>query len=110
MTGLAVITAGWTGRFSYLGRPDPWRHEVILQLVGAPKPPAANRSNVDIGVRDIDKAIAAVEAIGGTLKRGPSIYPRPGSHPGVPPRIEWAVMRDPFGNEFCIIRWPLDQT
>ena len=24
--------------------------------------------------------------------------------------LEWAVMQDPFGNEFCIIRWPLDQT
>ena len=23
--------------------------------------------------------------------------------------LEWAVMQDPFGNDFCIIRWPLDQ-
>ena len=22
--------------------------------------------------------------------------------------LEWAVMRDPFGNDFCIIRFPLD--
>ena len=22
--------------------------------------------------------------------------------------LEWAVMQDPFGNEFCIIRWPLE--
>jgi hypothetical protein len=22
--------------------------------------------------------------------------------------LEWAVMQDPFGNDFCIIRWPVD--
>ncbi len=103
VTGLPVITSGWTGRFSYLGQPDPWRHEVILQLVSSTKRPEPNRSHVDIGVRDIDKAIAAIQAIGGTLKRAPSIYPRPGSHPGVPPQIDWAVMQDPFGNEFCLV-------
>jgi hypothetical protein len=24
------------------------------------------------------------------------------------PMLEWAVMQDPFGSEFCIIRWPLE--
>ena len=23
------------------------------------------------------------------------------------PMLEWAIMNDPFGNEFCIIRWPV---
>jgi hypothetical protein len=37
------------------------------------------------------------------MKKEPTIYPRPGSFPGEPPRIDWAVMRDPFGNEFCLV-------
>ena len=49
-------------------------------------------------------AVAQVEAIGGTLKKLPSIYPRPGSFPGKPPVIDWAVMADPFGNEFCLVQ------
>lgn len=103
VTGIPVIPSVFPGRFSYLGQADPWRHEVILHLVSTAKGPQANRSHVDIGVRDVDSAISQIEAIGGTLKKPPSIYPRPHSYPGEPPRIDWAVMQDPFGNEFCVI-------
>lgn len=103
VTGLPVIGSGWTGRFSYLGQPDPPKHEIILQLVDTPKGPAANRTHVDIGVGDIDTAIAQIEAIGGRMKKEPSLYPRPGSFEGQMPRIDWAVMQDPFGNEFCLV-------
>jgi predicted enzyme related to lactoylglutathione lyase len=103
VTGLPVIPSVFPGRCSYLGRAEPWRHQVILHLVSTPKGPEANRSHVDIWVRDVDKAISQIEAIGGTLKRAPSIYPRPHSYPGELPAIDWAVMRDPFGNEFCVI-------
>jgi predicted enzyme related to lactoylglutathione lyase len=103
LTGLPVIPSGFPGRYSYLGQADPWRHEVILHLVKTRKGPEANRSHVDIWVSDIDTAIGRIEAIGGSLKRAPTIYPRPGSHPGEPPCIDWAVMQDPFGNEFCLI-------
>lgn len=113
LTGLPVIgappTAGeyrrhWTNRFSYLGQPDPWRHEVILQQVDRRKDPhTTNRAHVDIWVADIDEAIARVEAIGGALKKTPTIYPRPGSFDDEPPSIDWAVMTDPFGNEFCLV-------
>lgn len=103
VTGLPVIPSVFPGRFSYLGVADPWRHEVILHLVSTEKGEAANRCHVDIGVRDVDRAIAQIEAIGGRLKRAPTIYPRPGSYPGEPPRIDWAVMQDPFGNEFCLV-------
>ena len=41
--------------------------------------------------------------IGGHVKQPPTIYPRPHSYPGEPPRIDWAVMQDPFGNEFCLV-------
>lgn len=104
LTGLPVIPSFFPGRYSYLGQADPWKHELILHLVKEPKAPGAtNRPHVDIGVRDIDAAVPRIEAIGGRLKREPTIYPRPGSFPGEVPQIDWAVMQDPFGNEFCLV-------
>lgn len=103
VTGLPVIPSVFPGRYSYLGQPEPWSHELILHLVKRRKGPEPNRSHVDIWVRDVDAAIREVEAIGGSLWRAPSIYPRPGSYPGERPAIDWAVARDPFGNEFCLI-------
>ncbi|HVE64445.1 MAG TPA: VOC family protein [Mycobacteriales bacterium] len=103
VTGLPVITSKWVGRYSYLGQPDPWKHEVILHLVRTRKTEEVNRAHVDIGVADVDLAITQIEAIGGQLKRVPTIFPRPGSYDGVAPTIDWAVMRDPFGNEFCLV-------
>jgi Glyoxalase-like domain len=70
---LAVAEAFWS---EVTGLP------VILHLVRAEKGPEPNRSHVDIWVRDVDRAIEQVEAIGGRLKRSPTIYPRPGSYPG----------------------------
>ena len=103
VTGLPVITSNYTGRFSYLGQSDPWKHEMILQLVKGPKGSKANRSHVDLTVNDVDEAVHQIVAIGGAIKKEPSIYPRPGSFPGKPPVIDWAVMTDPFGNEFCLV-------
>ncbi len=101
--GLPVIESNFTGRFSYLGQPDPWKHEMILQRVAQPKGEAANRCHLDITVEDVDRAVEQIIRLGGTLRKVPSIYPRPGSFPGNPPVIDWAVMRDPFGNEFCLV-------
>ena len=42
-------------------------------------------------------------ALGGRVKKPPSLYPRPGSHGDERPLIDWAVMQDPFGNEFCLV-------
>ncbi len=103
VTGLPVIPSPFPGRYSYLGSPDPWRHEVILHLVRTRKGLEANRSHVDLWVRDVDRAVGEIERLGGRLKRAPTIYPRPGSYPGEPPCIDWAVMQDPFGNEFCLV-------
>jgi hypothetical protein len=103
VTGIEPIPTVFPGRSAYLGQPDPWRHEVILWKVDAPKGPETNRSHVDIWVADIDTAIDQIVEIGGSLKRPPTIYPRPHSFPGEPPRIDWAVMQDPFGNEFCLV-------
>ena len=104
VTGLDVIGRKWTGRFSYLGHSDPWKHEIILQLVAEPKGNRPNRAHIDITPEiDIDDAIPRIESIGGRVKKPPSLYPRPGSHSGTPPLIDWAVMQDPFGNEFCLV-------
>lgn len=103
VTGLPVIGSHWNGRFSYLGSPDPWKHQIILQLVSAEKGEEPNRAHIDITPElGVDDAIERIVAIGGTVRKEPSLYPRPGSH-DYPPVIDWAVMRDPFGNEFCLV-------
>lgn len=102
MTGLPVILSPFPGRYSYLGQPDPWDCELILRRVDAPKGEEVNRAHLDLWVRDLDRAVAQVEAIGGTLKFGPILYPRPGAYDGEQPLLDWAVLRDPFGNEFCL--------
>ncbi len=106
LTGIPPISSEWPDRYAYLGHEDEttWKHTLILHRVSTPKTAEVNRSHVDITVDEIDVAIDQIIAIGGRLKRAPSIYPRPGSYPGEPPVIDWAVMQDPFGNEFCLVR------
>lgn len=103
VTGIDPIPSVFPGRSAYLGHADPWSHEVILWKVDESKGTEANRSHVDIWVRDVDAAIDQVIDIGGTLKKAPTIYPRPLSYGDEPAAIDWAVMQDPFGNEFCVI-------
>lgn len=106
VTGLEVIGSGngWHGRFGYLGSKDPWKHEFILHVVDTPKAEVANRVHIDLNPTEgIDRAIERIVALGGSIKKPPSLYPRPGSHGDEPPVIDWAVMQDPFGNEFCLV-------
>jgi catechol 2,3-dioxygenase-like lactoylglutathione lyase family enzyme len=106
VTGLDVIGRpdGWHGRFGYLGHRNPWKHEFILQVVDRPKGDHANRVHIDLTPNEgVDRAIETILALGGSLKKAPSLYPRPGSHGDEPPELDWAVMQDPFGNEFCLV-------
>ena len=113
VTGLDVIGPrdGWHGWLGYLGTKEPWKHEIILQKVtdspveaGIPHPDRTNPVHLDIEPTDgIDAAIEQIVALGGSVKKSPSLYPRPGSHGSEPPLIDWAVMQDPFGNEFCLV-------
>ena len=57
---------------------------------------------MDFRVDDVAEAVGQIEAIGGVVVRPPGRYAPDGTE-----LLEWAVMQDPFGNEFCIIRWPL---
>lgn len=107
---------GWTpaGRWhdwlGYLEDPDSDNYMILNDVVKAPlalTPPThteANRVHIDIWPNDgMDNAIRDIVALGGTVKKPPSLYPRPGSYGTERPRIDWAVMQDPFGNEFCIV-------
>jgi predicted enzyme related to lactoylglutathione lyase len=119
VTGIPEITSQWPDRFRYLGYQDEktWKHQIILHRVWTTKEsdpeavdakrrvdPAANRAHIDIGVDDVDEAITQIEAIGGRLKYPPTVYPVPDAYEGARPLIDWAVMQDPFGNEFCLVR------
>ena len=113
VTGLEIIGSpdGWHGWLGYLGTQDPWKHEIILQRTdGAPVEvarPSHHRTNavhIDITPSNgIDRAVEEIVALGGRVKKPPSLYPRPGAHEGHRPLIDWAVMQDPFGNEFCLV-------
>ena len=119
LTGISRISSPWPDRFAYLGYEDEttWRHELILHRVTTAKrsapeaidfarriDPSANRAHIDIGVDDVDMAIAQIERIGGRLKYPPTLFPVPHAYEGARPLIDWAVMQDPFGNEFCLVR------
>ena len=106
VTGLDVIGSemGWHGRFGYLGRKGPWKHELMLQVVDKVKDDEPNRVHIDVTPsQGVDDAITQIIALGGSVKKRPSLYPRPGSHGDELPVIDWAVMQDPFGNEFCLV-------
>ncbi|RPI22486.1 MAG: hypothetical protein EHM57_05230 [Actinobacteria bacterium] len=113
VTGLEVIGSadGWHGWLGYLGTKDPWKHEIILQRVdnapvevAIPSHHETNAVHIDITpTNGIDRAIEGILSLGGSVKKPPSLYPRPGAREGHRPFIDWAVMQDPFGNEFCLV-------
>ena len=120
VTGIPRISSPWpVDRLAYLGYQDEktWKHELILHRVPTAKEsdsgaadaarrhdPAANRAHMDIAVEDVDAAIGQIEAMGGRLKYPPTVYPVPHEYEGARPLIDWAVMQDPFANEFCLVR------
>lgn len=74
-----------------------------LQLVPAGQVSTSSGTHLDFRVDDVTVAARQIEAIGGLVVRRPDFYAPDGEA-----LLEWAVMQDPFGNDFCIIRWPLD--
>jgi hypothetical protein len=113
VTGYEILGPehGWHGWLGYLGTREPWKHELILiNCDAAPiqtEAPTHHRTNpvhIDITpTGGVDTAIGQILDLGGSLKKPPSLYPRPGTHGADAPVIDWAVMQDPFGNEFCLV-------
>ncbi len=113
VTGYEILGPpdGWHGWLGFLGTIQPRKHEMILINTHAapihtvaPTHDETNRVHVDITPNDgVDAAIEQILALGGSVKKPPSLYPRPGTYGDDPPVIDWAVMQDPFGNEFCLV-------
>lgn len=97
VSGKPLQFSGFAGRFSRLGRPADG--SLLLQLVPERKDGPKNRVHLDFTVDDVEAAIREVEAHGGQLEKAPSMYPSDDHRV-----LEWAVVLDPFGNEFCLIR------
>jgi catechol 2,3-dioxygenase-like lactoylglutathione lyase family enzyme len=75
---------------------------MLLQLVPAVQTTWVGGTHCDLKVEDVAEAVRQTEEIGGVTIREPELYPDPRN-----PLLEWAVMRDPFGNEFCFVKGPL---
>ena len=108
--GWTTTRNNWHGWLGYITDPESDNYMILNNTttapvaLSAPTCHEANRVHIDIYPNDgMDNAIRDIEAIGGTLKKAPSLYPRPGTYGDEPPVIDWAVMQDPFGNEFCIV-------
>jgi hypothetical protein len=98
VSGLPLKYSGWTGSISRLGDPPV---SIMLQLVPERKTPLKNRAHLDFLVEDVAVATAQVVELGGRVIKEPGLFFEPGSPD---PVLEWAVVADPFGNEFCVIR------
>ena len=72
------------------GGDDP--PSLLLQKVPEPHE-SKNRAHIDLDVTDLEAAVQRVVELGGTKLDEISEY-----------GITWAVMADPDGNEFCLVR------
>lgn len=100
VTGLPLQFSGvgYPTRYSRLG--DISSHSILLQLVPADNPLPTNNAHLDLTVENVGVAVQQALALGATLYREKGTYPLGSSHP----YLEWAVMNDPFGNAFCLIK------
>ena len=98
VSGLPLRYSAWTGTISRLGDPPA---SIMLQLVPERKTAIKSRAHPDFVVEDVAAATAQVVELGGSVVKEPGFFREPGS-PN--PVLEWAVLADPSGNEFCVIR------
>ena len=92
-------------RFSVLRDPDGGDEQrwLLLQLVPSDQSTWVGGTHLDFQVADVAAAVLAAEGIGARIRRPAAGYPEDG-----PAYLEWAVMEDPWGNPFCLVKWPLD--
>ena len=100
-----LLPRGRHGQFSVLDAEDAADREgwILLQLVPTGQVSVNAGTHLDFRVDDVAGAAQQIEEIGGVMIRPPELYAPDGQA-----LLEWAVMQDPFGNQFCIIRWPLE--
>lgn len=87
----------YNGQYSRLG--EKGGASLLLQLVPEPKTELKNRGHLDITVDDVASASDDAVALGARVLKGPAFHPDDGD-----PLLEWAILADPSGNEFCVIR------
>lgn len=107
LTGLSPSGRHGDGRgetYSVLDEPDGGEdtHWLLLQLVPADQTAWIGGTHLDLRVDDVALAVRRTEAIGGVTVKTPALYPA-----DEPAYLEWAIMQDPFGNQFCFVKWPL---
>lgn len=106
VTGWPVTLSRWGDQYSEVGDEES---SLLLQMVPEAKI-AKNRVHLDFRVKDVARAVDEVLGLGGVVVKPPG-YTRTWGSSSVPadapegPLLEWAVVADPFGNEFCLIRF-----
>jgi len=75
---------------------------LLLQLVPRDQTSWIGGTHLDLRVDDVALAMRRTEEVGGVTVKPPGFYP-----PGDAPYLGWAIMQDPFGNQFCFVKWPL---
>ena len=100
MTGLPVQFSGAGHPTRYSGLGATAQHTILLQLPTKPQPAPSNNVHMDLTVDDVDVAVRESIALGATLFREKGTYPLGSENP----YLEWAVLLDPFGNKFCLIK------
>ena len=108
VSGLKPIGRIHSGEFSILEDEDHAdlgddHHWILLQRVPEGQATGHSGTHLDFRVDDVARAQAQIAEIGGKVVKPAGMFPNDEE-----PVLEWAVLQDPFGNEFCIIRWPLE--
>jgi hypothetical protein len=102
----AVLARFWAAALGYVlnGEPtqevatveDPRGRDTEMVFVRVPESKTVkNRVHVDLGTNDMETEVQRLVGLG--AERGERIK-------------EWTVMRDPEGNEFCVIQIPADDS
>lgn len=100
LTGLPVQFSGVGHPTQYSRLGDVAHHSILLQLPTKAQPAPTNNVHLDLTVDDLDLAVQQSIALGAKLFREKGTYPLDAEKP----YLEWAVLLDPFGNKFCLIK------
>ena len=100
LTGLPLRYSGLGFPTLYSALGDKDSGSILLQLVPEENHSPSNNAHPDLTVNDVDLAVEQALALGATILREKGTYPLESTTPF----LEWAVLADPFGNAFCLIK------